>query len=126
MFASNTVEILKYQKNNNQRDENTSVKNDVFTQILYIHKKLKNIAQNESLAKTRFKVAKLNSKELNEVKQLETSLGYYFIAYESDKEIEENKKMLLNKINLLLDEYSNYLKQTKAGKDDEFKEFFEQ
>ena len=124
MFASNTLEILSHQKNNKEKEHNIE---DVFTRILYIHKKLKNIAQHEYINENKFKVAKLNPLELNEMKHLEGKLGYCCVAYEHDDSIEENKIIMLNKIDLLLDEYMKLLtNKRKTNTDDEFKDFFEQ
>ena len=127
MFASNTLEISSHQKNNREKEQKINAKQNVFAKLLCIHKKLKNIAQHEYINENKFKVAKLNPSELNEIKHLEGKLGYCCVAYEHDNSVEENKIIMLNKIDLLLDEYMKLLtNKRKTNTDDEFKDFFEQ
>lgn len=122
MFASNTAEIINFEKPISKIKNN-----DIFSKILYIHKKLKEIAQYESISKTKYNVAKLSSEKLEKVKTLESKLGCYLIAYEVDAEVEENKCMILNRISSLLDEYLDLCRDTVLKKqEDGFNGFFEQ
>ena len=127
MFASNTAEVLNFQKKKDSQD--------VFTKILYLHKKLKEVAQYESLSKTKYKLAKPSPEDLERIKQLELKLGYSLIAFESEEEIEENKAMILNRIDSLLDEYMAMCKPVAPKSqnpppskkiDNDFNGFFEQ
>ncbi|MBI3591147.1 MAG: hypothetical protein HY094_07235 [Candidatus Melainabacteria bacterium] len=106
MFASSTAEVLSFQKKKDPQD--------VFTKILYLHKKLKEAAQYESLSKTKYKLAKPVTEDLERIKQLELKLGYSLIAVESENEMEENKAMILNRIDSLLDEYMSMCKPGKS------------
>ena len=123
MFAnnSNIRDVIDFKLT---KKKNTK-KTDVFSNILLVYKKLKEAALYESMTKSKYKVARLNQEELNQLKSLESRLGYSFVAYENDKSQEEDKLMLLNRISSLLDEYLSFCRQVKK-QDDSFNEFFEQ
>ena len=122
MFASNTAEIINFEK-----PLSKSKKNDVFTKILYVHKKLKEVAQYESIAKQKYNIAKLNPEKIEKLKSLESKIGCYLVAFDFDPEIEENKSMILNRISSLLDEYLDLCKSNKyKNQEDGFSGFFQQ
>lgn len=102
MFASNTAEVLKIREKTKSQG--------FFTKLLYIHKKIKQAAQLESMSKAMFKVAPLNQSQIENIRQLENKLGFCLVAYEHLLEIEENKYMILNRISSLLDEYMDLCK----------------
>ena len=122
MFASSTAEVINLQKNQkSQRTEN------VFSKILFLHKKLKELAQYESLSNTDYKLARLNPTQMEKVKMLESSLDCHLVAFEYDSSIDENKCMILNRISSLLDEYLSICKAKKTSNTDvDFSKFFEQ
>lgn len=118
MFASGTAEVINFEKKKKT--------DDLFTKILYVHKKLKEVAQYESISKTKYQVAKLNKEQLEKVKLLESKFGCCLVAYEGKREIEENKLMILNRVHSLLDEYLDMCKPKKEKySSDEFGKFFE-
>lgn len=119
MFASNTAEVLNFNKEKNVTD--------IFTKILYIHKKLKEIAKYESSYKSRFNIAKLNSEQLENIKTLEGKLNCCLVAYEAQYKMQENKLLILNKIHSLLDEYICICKACEENKlTGDFNKLFEQ
>lgn len=122
MFASNTAEIIHFEKQPAKTQK--SEKSDVFTKILYVHKKLKEVARHESISRQKYNVAKLNPEKLEKLKQVESKIGCYLVAYEPDPEAEENKSMILNRISSLLDEYLSLCRVKKH--EDGFNGFFEQ
>ena len=144
MFASNTAEVLTFSNSNPSKDlkmKMTRVKTktktgDLFSKILFLHKKLKEVAQYESISRSKYKLAKLDSSQLEKIKNLEGETGYSLIAYSHDTEVEENKDMILNRVYSLLEEYLDYCKPSKTqikdvgykfGKsEDAFSGFFEQ
>lgn len=120
MFSSNTAEVINFQKKDQIQD--------LFTTILVVHKKLKEVARFESLAKPKLKVAKLSKDNLEKVRALESLIGYSLIAYESDLQLDEDKAMILNRVSSLIDEYLSMCKlpsKEKSNKDDGFNGFFE-
>ena len=122
MFASSTAEVINLQKNQkSQRTEN------VFSKILFLHKKLKELAQYESLSNTDYKLARLNPTQMEKIKMLESGLSCHLVAFEYDSSIDENKCMILNRISSLLDEYLSICKAKKTSNTDvDFSKFFEQ
>lgn len=119
MFASSTAEVINLQKNKKPQN--------VFSTILLLHKKLKEVAQYESLSNTDYKLAKLSSLQVEKIKSLELGLGCHLVAFEYDSSIDENKCMILNRISSLLDEYFSICKTKKNEKSDsDFSKFFEQ
>lgn len=112
MFASNTSPII---------DIDEHKKAEVLPILLQIHKKIKTIAKHESISKSKYKVAKINPEELNQIKSLESKLGYCLIACEHKA---ENKTRILSKVNFLLDEYLELYKSKET--EDDFSKFFEQ
>ena len=103
MFSSNTAEII----NLNNKKKKTE---DLFSKILFLHKKLKEVAQFETISKTKFKHASLNKEQIQKVKLLESNLSCFLMAFQCDNEIDENKQMILNRIHSLLDEYLSMCK----------------
>ena len=126
MFSSNTAEIISFQKKKK--------KPDLFSSILSLHKKLKEVAQYESLLqsklKSKSKLAKLKDQQVEKLKQLETDLDCCLVAYDNEIEAGEDKAMILNRINSLLDEYLSlcYVGKVKNSvkAEDNFSKFFEQ
>ncbi len=119
MFTSNNAEVVDIQKK--------KVHSDAFSKILHVHKKLKEVAQLESISKPSYKTAKLAKDQLQKVNSLELALGYKLIAYEADAECDEDKLMILNRVSSLLDEYLSLCKPSMQNPNrDEFSDFFQQ
>lgn len=125
MFTSNTAEVIDIKEKRQH--------SDVFSKILDLHKRLKEIAQYESISssKPNYKVVKPTGGQLQKIKALELNLGYKLVAYQADTEVEEDKLMILNRVNSLLDEFLSISKnsqndQASQAKKDDFNEFFEQ
>ena len=117
MFASNTAEVLNFEK----KDENP----DALKAILTIHKKLKEIARIESNIRPKYKIAKLTQEKLQKIKNLEENIDYCLVAYDADSDLSYKKHKILTSINLLLDDYKNLLQSNKSSKpDDSFNELF--
>ena len=120
MFATNTVEVLNFETPN--KTEN------LFTKILFAYKKLKEIAKYESDLSSEFQIARLHPEQLEKLKSLESNLGYCLIAYEQQLHLKNKKSEILNKISLLLNEYSKLCKSSKNQRKttlDDFAKFFE-
>ncbi len=119
MFTSNTAEVVDIQKK--------KVQSDAFTKILHLHKKLKEVAQLESIYKPKYKPAKLPKDQLQKVNSLELALGYKLVVYEADAECDEDKLMILNRVSSLLDEYLSLCKPGMQSQNrEEFNDFFQQ
>lgn len=119
MFSSNTAEIINFEKQ--------KTNNDVFTKILFVHKKLKEIAKHESNRDKEYKIASLSSEQVNKIKTLESTLGFNLVAYEVDEKLKQKKVKILDEIYSLLDEYlSIYNPQLSKKNECNFNEFFEQ
>ena len=117
MFASNTAEVLNFEK----KDKSP----DALKSILDIHKKLKEIARIESNIKPKYKVAKLTQEKLQKIKNLEENIDHCLIAYDADSTLSYKKYKILDNIKLLLDDYKNLLQSSKSSKpDDSFNELF--
>ena len=120
MFSSNTAEILNI-------SNEVKKKPNVLKKILFIHKKLKEIAKYENSYKEKFQLAKLNLAQVSQIKNLESDLNLFLIAYETEKIVSHDKQSILNKINILLDEYLDVCKYSnKNQSQDEFSKFFEE
>ncbi len=86
-----------------------SIDNIFLKKIVFIYKKLKNIARFESIKiqNQTPKPADLTKEQLERIKSLEGKIGCRLVAYESDEEINERKNSILSQIELLLNEYIN-------------------
>lgn len=153
MFTSNAAEVLTFNKleekklekvetGNGLKDnlknenevpklENKQIKMpDTFKKLLHLHKRLKEVALFESGKKPSKMLADLTQDEVDEIKKLEDKLGYTIVAYETEEVISENKLMILNRVDSLLDEYLTMVKpkevETQTPSDDGLGKFFEQ
>ena len=125
MFSSNTAEVINIQTKKNA--DKAHIDKDLFSKLLMLHKKLKVVAQYESITKSKYKVASLSQSQLDNIKMLESKSGYSLLAFEQDLEVDENKNMILNRIDSLLDEYLSYCKPEKSNKSsDDFNKFFDE
>ena len=117
MFASNTAEVLNFEK----KDKSP----DALKSILDIHKKLKEIARIESNIRPKYKVAKLTQEKLQKIRNLEENIDYCLVAYDANSDLSYKKHKLLENIKMLLDDYKNLLQSTKSNNsDDSFNELF--
>lgn len=116
MFASNTAEVLSFEK----KDESP----DVLKSILAIHKKLKEIARIESNIKPKYRVAKLTQEQLQKIKLFEQTINHCLVAYDGNG-LNHKKHKILENIKSLLDDYKILLQSDKSNKqDDSFNELF--
>lgn len=95
--------------------------------ILLAYKKLKSVAKSELSTKNKFKLAQLSDDKLNKLKSMEAGMGCFLVAYNYDHDLSKKKVEILNRINLLLNQYSNLSKTSSEKKtEDDFSEFFQQ
>jgi hypothetical protein len=116
MFASENVEIIKFEKKENSNK---------ISEIVSIHNKLKKIAKLEISDKNKFKIANLKPPILKKIQNLELETSLTLVAFEKDHSEEIKKIQLLKKINSLLDEYMNASKRDNLEIDG-FSDFFAQ
>ena len=118
MFASNTAEVLNFEKK--------EASSDALKSILLIYKKLKDIARIESNIKPKYKIAYLTNEQLQRVKHLEDNIQHCLVAYDVESKTSLKKHNILNQIQQLLNEYINLLKASKQNiVDNSFSELFE-
>ncbi|GEM_PF-5528661 len=117
MFASNTAEVLNFEKK--------SESPEALKSLLIIHKKLKEIARIESNIKPKCKIAKLTQEQLQSIKNLEGNINHCLVAYDTDNALNYKKHKILENIQALLDSYKILLQSCKSNKqDDSFNKLF--
>ncbi len=113
----------KVQDTNTNQDYSKLLKD----KILLVYKRLKSVAKSELRTKSKFKLAQLSDDKVNKLKSLETGMGCFLVAYNYDNELTKKKVEILNRINLLLNQYSNLAQVPSEKKtQDDFSEFFQQ
>ena len=121
MFALKSEKKLELIENKNLTTQSVTDK------ILSIYKKLKKIAKHEVTSRDRFKVAKLNHEQLNQLKSIELNIGFHLVAYEENDKFSDQKIQILTQINQLLNNYFKLITQDKEKNNlsDDFSKFFD-